>query len=116
MGGLECRSDTTIGCCKTVLILICSPTIFLYGDFFSSKVDAAHRFLNDMITSGMVPMIVSFNTLIDGFCRVGRLEDVVKVFNHIKEKELASTVITYTTLIKGFYKEHHVDEVLEYFK
>ena len=59
---------------------------------------------------------MTFNTLIDGFCRVGRLEDAVKVFNQIKEKELAPTVITYTTLIKGYYKEHHVDESLEYFK
>ena len=47
----------------------------------SSKVDVAHRFLNDMIASGLDLTIVTFNTLIDGFCRVGILEDVVNVFN-----------------------------------
>ena len=55
---------------------------------------------------------MTFNTLIDGFCRVGRLEYVVKVFNQIKEKELATTLVTYTTLIKGYYKEHFANEVL----
>ena len=55
---------------------------------------------------------MTFNTTIYGFCRVGILDDVVKIFNQIKEKELSPNVITYTTMIKVYYKEHRVDEAL----
>ncbi|KAK4484519.1 hypothetical protein RD792_007103 [Penstemon davidsonii] len=49
-----------------------------------------------------VPSLVNFNRLIDGFCKLGRLEVAHLLFYHMIERGHRPNVVSFTTLISGY--------------
>jgi leucine-rich PPR motif-containing protein len=56
---------------------------------------------NKMRQQGLMPNIVSYGTIIDGLCKIGRMDDAMSQFSMI-DNGLSPDMITFTTLIHGF--------------
>ncbi|KAL5227597.1 hypothetical protein ABZP36_015862 [Zizania latifolia] len=61
------------------------------------------------------PDACSYNTVIDGLCRRGRLPDARDMFAEMIAKGIAPTVVTYTTVIHWLAREACFDDALEMF-
>ncbi|XXG40292.1 hypothetical protein AAC387_Pa01g1049 [Persea americana] len=88
--------------------------ILIWGFFLSLRIETAYRFLDDMKNRGIDPNDVTYNTLINGCCRIKKMEDANKFFLEMKERNLVPNVITYTTMIKGYVSVGQVDEALRW--
>lgn len=63
--------------------------------------EEAEGFFEEMKELGVEPDLVSYNCLIDAYCKDRELEKVYKVVNEIVDKGMSPDVITYTSLIGG---------------
>ncbi|CAA7053935.1 unnamed protein product [Microthlaspi erraticum] len=66
--------------------------------------------LSDMIEKKINPDVVTFNALIDGFVKEGKLLEAEN------SKDCLPNVVTYTTLINGFCKSKRVEDGMELFR
>ncbi|KAB1209233.1 hypothetical protein CJ030_MR6G016127 [Morella rubra] len=62
----------------------------------------AIKLRNSMEKNGLNPSVVTFNTLIHGFCKEGKLQEASKVFIEMKAMNVAPNTVTYNTLINGY--------------
>ncbi|GAB2298510.1 hypothetical protein Dimus_032573 [Dionaea muscipula] len=63
--------------------------------------EEAEEFLEEMKEMGVEPDIVTYNSLIDVYCKNMELEKAYRVFDSIHDQGMSPDVITYTTLIGG---------------
>jgi pentatricopeptide repeat protein len=61
------------------------------------------------------PDVCSYNTIIDGLCRRGRLAEALDMFSEMVGKCIAPTVVTYTTVIHWLAREGCFDDALKIF-
>ena len=61
--------------------------------------------LEKMMDMGLSPNVVSFNTLISGYCNKGLFGLALKVKSLMVENGVQPNVVTFNTLINGFCKE-----------
>lgn len=54
--------------------------------------------LNFMRLNGFEPDVVTLNTIMDGYCRTGRFDEALRIFEHIEEPN----IISWTVLISGY--------------
>ena len=73
----------------------------------------ASRFLSLMKERGVFPDIVTYNTLLGGWVRSGKLEEARKVFDEMPRLSLAPNSITYSMMIKGYVTKNEVEEALK---
>jgi pentatricopeptide repeat protein len=57
-----------------------------------------------MPKQGLNPNVVTYNTLIGGFCKVGNCKEAIKLFKQMKDSGRVPDSITYT-LMDGLCKE-----------
>jgi len=62
-----------------------------------------------MLDGGMVTDIITFSTLINGFCEAGKL-DVQKLFYVLAEKKMCIQIRTCNIMIDGLCKGRKLDE------
>ncbi|KAK8942254.1 Pentatricopeptide repeat-containing protein [Platanthera guangdongensis] len=81
---------------------------------FSSagSIHALLELLPAMASDGYDPDIVTWNIIMDGFCRVGRCAEAVKIFDRIADPN----VVSYTTIILGHARSMHHEDALEIFR
>ncbi|KAJ6693261.1 hypothetical protein OIU85_004065 [Salix viminalis] len=65
---------------------------------------------DEMLREGLVPTVVTYNTLIKGLCLVGRPWAAHQLFGNISTCGLTPTIITYSTLIDGFCEQGNLYE------
>ena len=53
----------------------------------------------------MFPDIVTYNTLINAYCREGLLDEVFEVMNSMPGKGLKPGLVTYNAIINGLCKK-----------
>ncbi|KAA8518744.1 hypothetical protein F0562_016482 [Nyssa sinensis] len=75
-------------------------------------VETANRFFEDMKSREISPDVVTYNTLINGYCRVKKMEEAEKFFVEMKGRNIEPNVISYTTMIKGYVSVGQVDDGL----
>jgi pentatricopeptide repeat protein len=75
-------------------------------------VNEAMNLFKEMHCRNIIPDVVTYTTLIDGLCNVGRLADALKVFEDILVKGYSLDVYTYTVMIKEFCNKGFFDEAL----
>ncbi|CAO2183311.1 unnamed protein product [Urochloa humidicola] len=61
------------------------------------------------------PDACSYNTIMDGLCRRGRLDEALELFSEMVGKRIAPTVVTYTTVIHWLAVECCFDDALKLF-
>ncbi|KAF3673793.1 Pentatricopeptide repeat-containing protein [Capsicum annuum] len=80
-------------------------------------VDNPTELLNVLVTmlqTQCQPDVITLNTVINGFCKMGRIEEAQKVFKDMMMgKFCAPDGVTFTTVISGFLKLGKVEEALE---
>ncbi|PKU85745.1 putative pentatricopeptide repeat-containing protein At1g02420 [Dendrobium catenatum] len=63
--------------------------------------EEAEGFFKEMAELGVNPDLVSYNCLIDVYCKNRELDKAYKVFDQIREKDFSPDVFTYTSIIGG---------------
>lgn len=63
--------------------------------------EEAESFFDEMKDMGVKPDIVSYNSLIDVYCKGREMDKAYKIFEKMKEEDIMPDVITYTSLIGG---------------
>lgn len=66
-----------------------------------NRVDALFRELQEKL--GVEPDVVSYNTVIKGFCAMGSLDSALAMVDEMEGKGLVPDLITFNTLLDGFY-------------
>jgi pentatricopeptide repeat protein len=61
----------------------------------------AELFLKEMKEMGVTPDVVTYNSLVDVYCKGREIEKAYKVFDEMREQDLSPDVITYTCIIGG---------------
>ncbi|CAL5192386.1 unnamed protein product [Lathyrus oleraceus] len=70
-----------------------------------------------MLESQCQTDVITLNTVINGFCKTGRVGEALKVLDDmLMGKFCAPDVVTFTTLISGLLDAEKVDEALDLFK
>lgn len=63
--------------------------------------EEAESFFEEMKELGVKPDVVSYNSLIDVYCKGREMEKAYKVLEKMREEDISSDVITYTSIIGG---------------
>ncbi|KAL5168953.1 Pentatricopeptide repeat-containing protein [Glycine soja] len=63
-----------------------------------------------MVGLGLKPNIVTFNALINGFCKKKMIKEARKLFDDIAEQDLVPNAITFNTMIDAFCKAGMMEE------
>lgn len=65
------------------------------------SVEDAEGFFEEMIQLGVKPDLVTYNCLVDVYCKNRQVEKAHKLIDKMRDKEICPDVITYTSLIGG---------------
>ncbi|KAE9454967.1 hypothetical protein C3L33_13131, partial [Rhododendron williamsianum] len=82
------------------------PAVETYGAMINGHGCAvkAEETVRKMIDSGCEPDIVTFNTLINGSCRNGKVQEAKQLLEQATRKGLMPTKLTYTPIVQGYSK------------
>ncbi|XAR72479.1 hypothetical protein NMG60_11019124 [Bertholletia excelsa] len=83
----------------------CKPNIRTYNELMEALL-----LLRRLLDNGLLPDRVSYNILIDGFCREGQLRMAFNILNSMERLDLEPDGVTYTTLIDGLCKQGRLDQ------
>uniref|UniRef100_A0A0V0GZI5 Putative pentatricopeptide repeat-containing protein, chloroplastic-like n=1 Tax=Solanum chacoense TaxID=4108 RepID=A0A0V0GZI5_SOLCH len=75
-----------------------SWNLIISGYVCNELLDLAVEMLRHMSKEGCQPDIVTLNTVMDAYCRMGQCDEARKIFALIKEP----SIISWTTLISGY--------------
>ncbi|CDY60361.1 BnaCnng36130D [Brassica napus] len=70
------------------------------------KFEEARELLGDMVEKGLVPSVVTYNALINGYCEYGMMEDALDVVELMESRNVSPNTRTYNELIHGFCKKN----------
>ena len=66
-----------------------------------------------MISKGHEPNVVTYNTLIDGLCKEGKIDKAVDILHDMISKGHEPNVVTYNILINGLCKKGEIDKAVD---
>ncbi|KAK7280132.1 hypothetical protein RJT34_25194 [Clitoria ternatea] len=70
----------------------------------AGQVFNAYKLLVQLADSGVLPDIMTYNILINGFCKKRNINGALKLFKDLQLKGLSPDSVTYGTLIDGLYR------------
>ncbi|GAV84253.1 PPR domain-containing protein/PPR_1 domain-containing protein/PPR_2 domain-containing protein [Cephalotus follicularis] len=110
-GVLETRRRLEEAGCRMDVVMcnILMKALFLVGAF-----EDIYTLYQSMPEMGVVADSVTYCTLIDGFCKVGRIEEALEIFDEFRRTSFSS-VACYNCIINGLCKNHMVDMAIEVF-
>ncbi|CAI9286828.1 unnamed protein product [Lactuca saligna] len=122
-----CLKDTYSDCTSSSavidLLVYCRITLFsmrLFGLASRLKdLEKGLEFFAEMQKNGCLPNVVTYNTLIDAYCKSRKLDDAFKLFKTMTNKDLEPNLISYNVILNGLAREwrmNETDEVLEEMK
>ncbi|KAL5215791.1 hypothetical protein ABZP36_007192 [Zizania latifolia] len=88
----------------------CSPdtvthNILVDGLCRVNQVDRGRQVLRRLQTDGVfMPNVVTFTSVISGYCKSGKMEDAMAVYNDMVESGMVPNTVTYNVLINGYGK------------
>ncbi|CAF2039062.1 unnamed protein product [Brassica napus] len=86
------------------------------GCHTENRLDEATQMVDSMGSKGFSPDVVTFNTLINGYCTVGRVGDGLELFCEMGRRGIVANAITYRTLIHGFCQVGNINGALDIFQ
>ncbi|KAJ6730235.1 ATPASE EXPRESSION PROTEIN 3 [Salix viminalis] len=81
----------------------------------TSLIRGFFELLNQLSSKGCSPVLITYNTVIDGLSKVGKTDEAVELLHEMRGKGLKPDVITYSSLIAGLSREGKVEEAIEFF-
>ncbi|MCD7460062.1 hypothetical protein HAX54_042762 [Datura stramonium] len=85
-------------------INITAYTVLLDG----GNMNEAQKLERDMRERGLLPDVFTINTIINGFCKQGRMKFAIDSFVEMQRSGLQPDIVTYNILINGFCKAFDV--------
>lgn len=76
-------------------------------------IDAALRIFREMPNRRFLPDSYTYGTLINGLCRLGKMNEAKELFHEMRQKCLTPSVVTYTCLMHGMCRSNNVDEAMK---
>ncbi|KAJ3682334.1 hypothetical protein LUZ60_014907 [Juncus effusus] len=68
------------------------------------------------VNLGLEPTIITINSLIHGFCKVGKLGFAERIFNEtLIRNKLRPTIVTYTILMDAYSKTRNVNKMINFY-
>ncbi|KAI5657178.1 hypothetical protein M9H77_25971 [Catharanthus roseus] len=80
----------------------------------SSTINSALEIFTEMPKRGHIPDSYSYGTLINGFCRVGKINEAKELFSQMEANGCSPNVVTYTCLIRGLCQYNSLDEAISF--
>ncbi|XP_017604706.1 pentatricopeptide repeat-containing protein At5g16640, mitochondrial-like [Gossypium arboreum] len=77
------------------------------------RIDFGFFVLGKMLKLGVEPDVVTFSTLINGFCNQNKIFEVVSIFDEMAERGYQAQLIAYNTILKGLRKIGNIDRAEE---
>ncbi|MCV5003598.1 pentatricopeptide repeat-containing protein, partial [Escherichia coli] len=74
--------------------------------------DMAHQMMSDMALKKIMPNVVTYSTMIDGYAKAGRLQDALNLFNDMKFLSIPLDRVLYNTLLSIYAKLGNFEEAL----
>ncbi|GAA0165402.1 hypothetical protein LIER_20813 [Lithospermum erythrorhizon] len=95
-----------------------SFNILIRGFCKNKMVDRGYRFFMEMEKFGCEGDVVTYNTIVDGLCRAGKVGIARNVLRGMSRKglDLSPNVVTYTTLIRGYCGKGLIDEASDVYE
>lgn len=72
-------------------------------------------FLDEMVDKGIVPNIMTYNSIIKGYCRSGNVRKGQQFLQKMRQDNILPDLIAFNTLIHGYVKEENMDEAFNVF-
>lgn len=66
--------------------------------------DEAMNIFKQMQMDGVQPNVVAYTTILDGLCKIRRVEDVRNLMNQMARQGISPDIVTYNSLISGFFR------------
>ncbi|CAN6828660.1 unnamed protein product, partial [Brassica oleracea] len=82
----------------------------------TNRLDEATQIFDSMGSKCFSPDVITFNTLINGYCKAGRVGEGLKLFCEIYGRGIVANAITYKTLIHGFRQVGNINGALDIFQ
>ncbi|KAL0359541.1 UNVERIFIED_CONTAM: Pentatricopeptide repeat-containing protein [Sesamum angustifolium] len=76
----------------------------------------AYKLLMQLVDSGVVPNITTYNTLINGLCKAGQVNGALKLFEELQLKGHFPDSVTYATLIEGLQRVDREGDAFKLFE
>ncbi|XP_054776949.1 pentatricopeptide repeat-containing protein At1g62680, mitochondrial-like [Prosopis cineraria] len=73
-------------------------------NFMGKNVKESRVVLKKMMNMGLAPIVVSYNILINAYCKIKLLDEALDLFKEMGCKNLVPNTITYIALIDGLCK------------
>ncbi|XVE94170.1 hypothetical protein REPUB_Repub01dG0258800 [Reevesia pubescens] len=92
--------------------------IVAYNKIFKSlsankEIGIASKLFDIILLLGPLPNVVTFSTLINMYCKDGKLDKAFELYNIMILRNLLPDVIMYAILIDGYFKAGRLDEMRE---
>lgn len=93
-------------------IVMCN--ILIKALFMVGALEDAHALYQSMSEMNLVANSVTYSTMVDGYCKVDRIEDALEIFDEFRATS-TSSVACYNCIINGLCKKGMVDMATELF-
>lgn len=89
------------------------PSLLIYNRLIDQlcricRLDEGHRLVYDMRFRGHCVNVVSFTTLIGGYCKIGDLVSAQKMFDEMPKWGIWPNSLTYSVLVCGFLRKREI--------
>ncbi|XP_022715826.1 pentatricopeptide repeat-containing protein At5g46100-like [Durio zibethinus] len=74
--------------------------------------DSALHIFHEMPNRGCPPDSYTYGTLINGFCRFGKITEAKELFEEMKMRDGSPSVVTYSSLIHGLCQSKNLNEAI----
>ncbi|MCV5004772.1 pentatricopeptide repeat-containing protein, partial [Escherichia coli] len=72
------------------------------------NLDKAFASVNKMENQGLFPDVITYNAILDGFCKQGRMHEAEQVLRRMTEHGVKPDRSTYTSLINGHVSQDNL--------
>ncbi|KAF6165205.1 hypothetical protein GIB67_007190 [Kingdonia uniflora] len=74
------------------------------------------KFLKICVARGLTPNVITYNSLIDGLCKVGRVAVAQELFMEMQVRGPSPNIYTYSTLVNGLFTNGSYEEAMRLFE
>ncbi|KAM7515188.1 hypothetical protein LguiA_004771 [Lonicera macranthoides] len=92
-----------------------SYTVIVYGFCKTGYVKEVWGFYKEMLQRDLLPSVVTYTCLIDGYSKKGQM-DIANMLNNMRRPNIAPAVVTYNVLIAGYRTLGYSDRAYEGFE